>query len=118
MLRNLTEELATFARNFSESQFWKKLQHHASRAGFELVEKALTLYFVLQKPDLPAWARSSVIGALGYFLWPMDTVPDFMPLVGFSDDLTVLAAALTAIAMHVDDDVRQRAKRKAKEWLG
>jgi uncharacterized membrane protein YkvA (DUF1232 family) len=118
MLRAFAEELTTFARNFSESQFWKKLQHHAGKAGYELVEKAMTLYFVLQKPDLPPWVRTAVIGALGYFLWPMDTIPDFAPLIGYTDDLSVVAAALTAIAVHVDEDVRQRAKIKTREWLG
>lgn len=117
-MRNITEEMAALARNFSESRFWKKLQHNAGRAGYELVEKALTLYYVLQKPDLPLWAKNSVIGALTYFLWPMDTIPDFLPVVGFSDDLAIIAAAVTAIAMHIDDNVRQRAQRKAKDWLG
>ncbi|WP_164999553.1 YkvA family protein [Salinicola tamaricis] len=54
--------------------------------------KSLQLYFVLKRPDVPIWAKSTIIGALGYFISPLDAIPDVIAGVGFTDDASVLAA--------------------------
>ncbi|MER3480618.1 MAG: hypothetical protein C4327_09115 [Meiothermus sp.] len=102
---------------YSDRSFWKKLRRYARLAGKEVVEKALTLYFTLQDPETPAWAKRVVVGALAYFIIPFDAITDLLPLVGFTDDLGALLTALGTVAMHVKPAHRQRAKEQAEIWF-
>jgi uncharacterized membrane protein YkvA (DUF1232 family)/uncharacterized tellurite resistance protein B-like protein len=103
---------------YSEQGFWDKLKNFALIAGKEVVEKALTLYYAIQNPSVPKWAKTVVIGALAYFVLPVDAVPDIFPAVGFTDDWGVLLAAVATVSMYINDDVKARAKQKTSEWFG
>lgn len=105
-------------QHYSETGFWDKLKHYALAAGKELVEKALWLYYAAQNPSTPTWAKSVMYGALGYFILPLDAIPDITPLIGYSDDLGVLAAALAAVSMYITDEVKQQAQQKLAAWFG
>jgi uncharacterized membrane protein YkvA (DUF1232 family) len=106
-----------FSQHFSRDNFWKKLQAFARKAGREVVEKALLLYYALENPSVPDWARKAIYGAIGYFILPLDALPDFTPFVGFADDLGVLTVALAAVAFYVNDEVKKRAAEKLAEWF-
>lgn len=103
---------------YSESSLREKLTRYARSAGREVVEKVLLLYYALQRADTPAWAKATIIGALGYFIAPLDAITDFAPLVGYSDDLGVLALALATVASQIDDDVKQKAQARLQSWFG
>jgi uncharacterized membrane protein YkvA (DUF1232 family) len=107
-----------FTRSYTETSFRDKLAQHARAAGEELVERALQLHYALKKPEMPAWAKAAIYGALGYFIVPLDAVPDIVPGAGYVDDLGVLAFAFATVARHIDDDVRARAKAKLRDWFG
>jgi uncharacterized membrane protein YkvA (DUF1232 family) len=102
-------------RHYEETSFWRKIRRFALRAGRNVIEKALILYFCMRDPDTPRWARGVIVGALVYFVLPLDLVPDFLPGIGFTDDLGVLVAALTTILAHVKREHRERA-RELLEW--
>ena len=59
-----------------------------------------------------------IYGALGYFISPLDVIPDFMPIVGFTDDIGILAAAVGIAALYIDSDVKDKADRKLADWFG
>lgn len=103
---------------FDDGSFWNKVKHFALKAGKEVIEKALWLYYAAQQPGTPAWARTVIYGALAYFVLPVDAVPDAIPVAGFTDDLGALAAALGTVSMYVTDQVKQMASEKMKEWFG
>lgn len=103
--------------NFDAASFWHKLRTHAVRAGREVVEKALCLFYASQQPQAPAWAKTVIYGALGYFVLPMDAIPDFVPAAGYSDDLGALAAAVATVSLYVDDTVKALAAEKLGTWF-
>ncbi|KPV39217.1 hypothetical protein AN478_13175 [Thiohalorhabdus denitrificans] len=109
---------AAYAGHFSERGFRSRARGYLRRAGREVGEKVLFLYYTLDEPELPAWARSVIYGALGYFLAPWDAAPDFIPGVGYADDLGVLTAALATVAVHVTPEARRRAREQLDRWLG
>ena len=78
----------------------------------------LPIFYTLQKSTTPPIAKSIIIGGLGYFILPIDIIPDFIPVVGFSDDLTALISVLIAVALYVDEDIKLKAKSKLKDWFG
>lgn len=106
-----------FKKHFSGSRFWKTLSNKAKAIGRDLVFSALVLYYTLQDPDLPNWARAKIVGALGYLLFPVDTVPDFWP-GGYVDDAGVIALAVGAVAIHITADIEDKAREKLRDWFG
>ncbi len=107
-----------FSRQYSEKKFWDKLVVYAKSAGTEVVERALQLYYAAQEPDTPAWAKGVIIASLGYFISPLDAILDVTPIVGFSDDLGVLALAIATVAVYITPAVKQQARAKMKDWFG
>ena len=107
-----------YTRAYSESRFWQKLTRYATVAGREVAEKALWLFYAAQSPNTPRWAKTAIYGALGYFIFPLDAIPDFAPLVGYTDDLGVLAAALATVSLYVTEDIKQRSQETLDKWFG
>ncbi|KQT43820.1 MULTISPECIES: YkvA family protein [unclassified Methylophilus] len=114
----MSEEKHAFEENYSDSDFWDKVITFAKTAGIEVIQKALWLYYAAQSPLTPSWAKTVIYGALGYFIFPVDAIPDVVPVVGYADDLGVLAAALGTVSMYVDDEVKALASQKLKDWFG
>ena len=104
--------------HFTERGFWAKLRSFARAAGERVVHKALTLYYAYRSPDTPAWAKGVIAGALGYFVLPLDAVPDLLPAAGYTDDLGVLAAAVATVGAHVTAEHVQRATEQMRQWFG
>lgn len=89
--------------------FWHKLRRVAGRVPF--AEDAVAAYFCAFDPDVPFRVRATLIGALAYFIIPADSLPDFLPLLGFADDASVIAAALAAIGTHMNEKHRRSARK-------
>ena len=106
------------AEHYSDEGFWTKAKTVLRSAGRTVLEPALQLYYAAQRPETPVWAKSIVYGALGYLILPLDAIPDALPVVGFTDDLGVLVAAVAAIAAHIDEGVKARARAKLADWFG
>jgi len=107
-----------FEQEYSEKNFWAKLKSYARKAGIDVVNPALQLYYASQSKDTPPWAKGVIYGALGYFISMIDAVPDITPIVGYTDDLGVMVAALAAIAVNITPEIKQQAKNKAQHWFG
>ena len=107
--------------DYSETSFWEKVEAVAKLAkkiAKEILSKALVLYYTLGDPDTPARAKGVVIAALGYFIMPLDLIPDYLPVVGFQDDLAVLAGAIFTIAASIKITHRIQADEKMDELFG
>lgn len=116
--KGTTTNLSDSQVEYSDESFWKKLKKFALTAGKEVVEKALTLYYTAQNPNVPAWAKTVVVGALTYFVSPVDAIPDILAGVGFTDDLGVLLAAIASVSIYINAETKQQAKQKMNEWFG
>ena len=103
---------------YSDESFWEKVKKFALTAGKEVIEKALVLYYCLKDSDTPAWAKTVIIGALGYFILPADAIPDYIAAVGFTDDLGALAAATLTVATHVKKEHVSQARETIARWFG
>jgi uncharacterized membrane protein YkvA (DUF1232 family) len=103
---------------YSEESFWEKIRKFGKKAGYKVVYAALLLFYCLKDGNVPVWAKTVIIGALAYFISPVDAIPDIVPIAGFSDDLGSLVAALGIVAIHINDDIKQKAKAKLTEWFG
>lgn len=112
------EQVRRYANHFDDARLWDKIRKYAQRAGYEVLEKALWLYYAAQKPETPAWARATAWGALGYFILPTDTIPDFLLGAGYTDDLGALTLAVATLISFIDDDVRRKTASQLQRWFG
>lgn len=106
-----------YQNNYSESGFWTKLKKVARKAGVKVIYASLLLYYVLRNPATPQADRTKILGALGYFILPIDLIPDFIPGAGFTDDLAALTWALYSVAKNVTPEVKIMARQKLGEWI-
>ncbi len=117
ILHWIENQLDDYSKEFSEENFWKKLANYALKAGKGAIEKSLILYYTLQEPDVPQWAKAVIMGSLGYFIFPLDQIPDPIPVIGFTDDLSVLMVAFITVGLHITPEAKRKAKEKMKEWF-
>jgi uncharacterized membrane protein YkvA (DUF1232 family) len=118
MTETANENTEDYAKHFSEESFWKKVKKYASKAGKEALEKVLILYYCLADPETPAWAKTIIIAALGYFILPIDAVPDFIPVVGIADDAAVIGFAILTVAAYIKREHSEKAKEKIEDFFG
>ena len=107
-----------YASLFSENKLLKKIQHFPKQAGLKVVYSVLLLYYAYRRSDTPIWAKRIIIGVLGYFISPIDALPDLTPILGYTDDLGVLSFGLVTIAAYINDEVRITARKKLQDWFG
>ena len=82
------------------------------KAGRTIAKPALEVLEMAIDPFTPAQARISLMGALAYLIMPFDLFPDFMPVVGFSDDFVALTAVLSIWSKYMTPSIRMRAEKK------
>ena len=80
---------------FVRDRFWDKLRKTLGRIPF--IEDALAAYYCATDKATPLYVRAVLMGALAYFIVPSDVIPDFIVGFGFTDDASVLAAAMAAV---------------------
>ncbi|MGR9047348.1 YkvA family protein [Halobacillus faecis] len=97
---------------FSEKEYGEKLRTYSSRIGTKIVYYSLLLYYAFKSPDTPKKAKLTIAGALGYLILPVDVIPDFIPVVGFTDDSAVIIYAVYQVISHIDEQVKEQAKAR------
>ena len=99
-----------FARERASVQknFWRKLKQVAAKIPF--AEDLLSAYYCAFDRTTPRHVQVALIGALAYFVLPFDFMPDILPLVGFTDDAAVLAAAIASVRAYLGADHYQKAR--------
>jgi uncharacterized membrane protein YkvA (DUF1232 family) len=110
--------LEDYAQYFNDSKLWKKLKKVAQKAGRKAVYYVLVLYYVSRDPSVPRSLKLKVLGALGYFILPLDFIPDVILALGFTDDLAALAWALFTMRKYITPEIERKARERLREWFG
>lgn len=112
------ENIKQYAKHYSDKDLFKKIFKYAKIAGVNVIYIGLILFYTIENPKLPAKLRATIIGSLGYFILPIDIIPDIIPIVGYTDDLGVLMAAIAMVAFYIDEESKMKAKAKLKTLFG
>ena len=113
-----TTELTKYGKHYSEDGLWDKIRKVAKKAGRDVIRMALVLFYTLKSPKVNVRDKAVILGALGYFILPVDLIPDFIPALGFTDDLAALMLAFKAITESVTPEYEAQADAKLREWFG
>jgi uncharacterized membrane protein YkvA (DUF1232 family) len=90
------------------SRFFATLRKAARAIPFS--EELVAAYYCALDPATPHRVRGILLAALAYFVLPFDTVPDILAGIGFADDVTILAAAISSVAAHIAPRHREAAR--------
>ena len=107
-----------YSASYSESSFWKKLQNVARKAGVKTTYISLLLYYVMIDPRTNVHDKTKIVGAVGYFILPFDMVPDFLPGIGYADDIVALMWAFHAVSSNITPEIKEKAKNTLCRWFG
>ncbi|SMF84293.1 Uncharacterized membrane protein YkvA, DUF1232 family [Azospirillum oryzae] len=97
-------------------RFWQKLRANLHRIPF--LEDLLAAYFCATDPATPYRAKAILLGALAYFVLPVDALPDWLLIAGFTDDAAVLAAAVQTVRANLTPAHWGRAKEVLRAETG
>lgn len=111
------EKMNAFSDKFNQSDLMSKITDVAKKAGCTTVYYALLLFYALTDGEVPLSKKLIVAAALGYFITPLDFIPDFLPL-GLTDDGAILLYALNQIRPYIHEGTEQKARTKLHEWFG
>lgn len=104
--------------DYSDQEFWRKVMRHGKQVGEKTIYYSLLLFYGAKSPAVPKSSKMIIVGALSYLIFPVDLIPDFIPVVGFADDGAVIAAAVYKVMSHIDDDIKNKAKQKMRNIFG
>ena len=111
-------DTAVYADSYSEEGFKSKMKRLGKKMGGKLLYNVYVLYYVLKSRDVPVRVKAEILGALGYVLVPLDLIPDFIPVLGFSDDLAAVAFAVHAAHAQITPGIQKKAEKKVFKLIG
>lgn len=103
---------------YSEEGLWEKIIKVAKAAGVKVIHLVLLLFYTAQAPTTPLQQKIIIYGALGYFILPIDLIPDGIPLGGYSDDFAVLLFCIKTVYDNITPEIKQKAESKLHDWFG
>ena len=79
--------------------FWPKIRRTAAKIPF--AGQLLSVWYAARDPETPTAAKGIMLGALAYFVLPVDAIPDIFAGIGFTDDAAVIAALLATLGANI-----------------
>jgi uncharacterized membrane protein YkvA (DUF1232 family) len=117
------EKSKTAGENNAIVSIWERIK----RSSHELKNKVYGLYFASQDKRTPWYAKVLAIIVVAYALSPIDLVPDFIPVLGYLDDLILVPAGMVLVLKLIPGEVMAEALEKSKrveaegsvpKWIG
>ena len=83
----------------------------------QLRSEIFALYLAYKHPGTPWYAKALAVLIIGYALSPIDLIPDFIPVVGYLDDLIILPAGIALLIKMIPGDILEECRTKARSDL-
>ena len=77
----------------------------------------LALWFALKHPSVSSLAKAITFVAVAYALSPIDLIPDFIPVLGYLDDLIIVPVLVWLVLKLVPIDVLKQTREQSAEWI-
>ncbi len=82
-----------------------------------LKSETYALYFACKDPRVPWYAKLVAVLVIGLAFSPIDLIPDFIPVLGYLDDLIVVPLGVALVMRMIPDDVLSESRRRAREMI-
>jgi uncharacterized membrane protein YkvA (DUF1232 family) len=89
------------------------LKSWREKAG-KLKTEIHTLYLAYKDPRVPWYAKALIAALIGYALCPIDLIPDFIPVLGYVDDILLIPAGIALAIKMIPQDVLEECRKRAQ----
>ena len=114
---SISKTLEKYKGQHSDTKLWSKIARFAKSAGMECVYYVLLLVNVMKSKEIRWEDKTLIMGALGYFISPLDLIPDIMVGTGYIDDIGMLAFVLSKISSLITPTIIRDARNKLHEYF-
>ena len=83
-----------------------------------LKKETFTLYLAWRHPRVPWYAKVLALLVVGYALSPIDLIPDFIPVLGYLDDLVLIPLGIMLVVRLIPEEVLVECRRQSEEVVG
>ena len=83
----------------------------------ELRAQLLTLWFCRSHPDTPLLAKVCAALVVAYAFSPIDLIPDFIPVIGYLDELILLPIGIYFVLRLIPESVLAVSRQQAEQWM-
>ena len=90
---------------------WRQRARHLKRETY-------ALYLAAHDPRVPWYAKALAAGIVGYAFSPIDLIPDFIPVLGYLDELVILPLGVMAVRAMIPDGVLAECRERASQLEG
>ena len=112
-------EIEKYGTYYSDNRLWKKIERVAKKVGATVLLPVFTPYYMLQDDKVSLQHKAYIVGALGYFILPIDLIPDgILPVIGFTDDIAVMTLVLKLVKDSITPEIKARANQRVAEVMG
>lgn len=108
---NFDSSYQKFVQYYNEKDFFRKIKKLSGKLGSGILYQLFVLFYLLSDKKVPYRKKIVIIAALGYFILPTDFVADFIPLLGFADDISFLLFAFNTVNEHITEEISNRARK-------
>lgn len=106
-----------YEKYYEENKLFSKIKTLAFKGSEKLLYTSFVLYEVLMADGTPPHIKTSIISGLGYFICPIDLIPDMIIGVGLSDDLGALMVSIKMCEMYITDEIKAKASSRVSKII-
>src|SRR3984957_533780 len=99
-----------------QRDFWRKLK--GAVAALPFAADLLAAYYCAFDRQTPLHVKAVLLGAIAYFILPTDLIRDYIPMIGYMDDVAVLVRAIKIVTSHIKPEHREAARRTLARLRG
>ncbi len=112
-LRKIDRDGDFYSKHYRDGTFWKKVGKLSEKfCARHVLEKVLALYYCMKDPFTPFGVKARITIALGYLIFPIDVIPDMIPVLGYTDDIAVICFIYNEVEANVKAHHIQKAYKK------
>ena len=83
-----------------------------------LKKETFTLYLAWRHPAVPWYAKALALLVVGYALSPIDLIPDFVPVLGYLDDLVLIPLGIMLVIRLIPEEILAECRRQSEGIVG
>ena len=94
-----------------------KIRYNLKAWAKRIKRDGVTLWFAGKHPDTPWYAKALGLFVVAYALSPIDLIPDFIPVLGYVDDILLLPALIWLTVKLLPAPVLSECRARADAWM-
>jgi len=113
----LFDNIHQYTKHYDESELKSFLRSYGKKLGNTVMLYALIVLTLIGDYRVPLKLRILLTASVGYLILPTDLISDFLPVIGFTDDIAFLTYVITSANDYITPEVKEEAKGKMSRWL-